>query len=206
MKQKLKIVAVAVGVVLLAGCGNKVANKQANPKVGNESNVSPKTKTNDSGVINSIKEAMKLGKTMKCTYEIKNQNEETKAVTYIDGKKYSTEVTIAGKKQKMVYDEKAMYSWQEGKKQGIKMTNECTQKMEENVPKDNTKNENTSEFKTNNNFDQAMDVKCEKVSSADFSVPKDIKFIDQCEMMKNIPTNIPNMPTDIPNMPKNISQ
>jgi len=35
-------------------------------------------------------------------------------------------------------------------------------------------------------FDGAMDVKCEDVASIDFSIPTDIEFQDQCQVMEQM--------------------
>ena len=55
-------------------------------------------------------------------------------------------------------------------------------------------------------FENSTDVSCEPYSGADFSVPSDIVFTDQCEMLKNMLKNIPagaNIPkgVNIPNLP-----
>ncbi len=204
--KKLKIVAMATGILLLAGCGNKPADKAG--EVGVE------TKNDNGGVVSSIKDAMGLGKTMRCTYRIKDQNGESTVTTYVDGKKYATEMNIAGNKQRMVYNEEAMYTWQEGQKQGMKMTKACTEEMDANIPEDSESNEDIPEIDAEDAFDGAMDVKCEEVSNADFSIPNDVEFQDQCEMLKGIMKGLPqNMggqngvggPNGIPggiNMPK----
>ena len=184
----IKIVAVAVGILLLAGCGNKVTDNQSQNQEQAQKQTQGKTQ---GGVISSIKDAMGLGKTMRCTYRIQDQNGQSEVVTYVDGEKYATEMTIAGRKQRMVYNKEAMYNWQEGQKQGMKMTKSCMEEMGKNAPEDNTENEDMPEFSAQNNFDGAMDVKCEEVSNADFSVPTDVEFQDQCEMMKGIMKNIP---------------
>ena len=47
------------------------------------------------------------------------------------------------------------------------------------------------------NFSDAMDVKCEE-AEADFSIPKDINFVDQCEMMKKMMDNANEMKNRLP--------
>jgi len=98
---KIKIAAVAAGVLLLAGCGNKAADNQSQSQ--NQAQVQTQAETKKSGVINSIKDAMGFGKKMKCVYKMKIGEETLETVTYVDGKKYMTETLVAGKKQKMVF-------------------------------------------------------------------------------------------------------
>jgi hypothetical protein len=142
-------------------------------------------------------------------------------VTYVDGEKYATEMNVGGMKQRMVSDGEAMYSWQEGKKQGIKMTNKCMEEMNADMPEDDEEEmDMPEEFDMETAFDDAMDVECKEFSSADFSVPSDVEFADQCEMMRNMMKNMEDMQKgngmpggaempggipggmDIPNMPK----
>lgn len=215
MKKTLKVTVVAAGILLLAGCGNQVAQNQ-NENKGESQNQEREQEQNRNGIVSSIKDAMGLGKTMRCTYRISDQNGESTVTTFVDGKKYATEMNIAGNKQRMVYNEEAMYTWQEGQKQGMKMTKACTEELGENMPEDNNDNAPAEDITGGKFFDEAMDVKCEEVSNADFSVPSDIEFVDQCEMLKGIMKNIPGgagaqngagMPggmdiPNIPNMPK----
>lgn len=181
---KAKVILLVAGILLLAGCGNKAVDKSSELKAEN--------KSGGSGMISSIKDAMGLGKTMRCTYRIQDQNGQSEVVTYVDGKKYATEMNIVGNKQRMVYNEEAMYSWQEGQKQGMKMTNDCMKEMNADMPEDEADEvDMPKELDIENAFDQAMDVKCEEVSSADFSIPANVEFGDQCEMMRNMMKNIP---------------
>jgi Spy/CpxP family protein refolding chaperone len=215
---KLKIVAMATGILLLAGCSNQAVQNQ-NGDAQNAQN--QKQEQKGSGMISSIKDAMGLGKTMRCTYRIQNENGgNDEIVTYVEGEKYATQMNVAGQKQRMVYDGETIHSWQEGQKQGMKMTKACTDEMDASMPEDDEEPEDVPEFDAENAFDEAMDVKCEEVSNADFSVPSNVEFVDQCEMLKGIMKNIPGgagtgvgaqngtgMPggmdiPNIPNMPK----
>ena len=198
----LKIAAMAAGVLLLAGCGNKAVDNQNE----NQEQVQTENKSEKSGIINSIKDAMGMGKTMRCEYKIKDANgEESSVVTFVDGKKYKTDMKIAGQNQHMIFDEEAMYSWTEGQKQGMKMTMACSEELAKNVSENNNDSAAPTPDPTGEKtFDNALDVKCEEAARADFSIPADVEFQDQCEMMKNMMKNIPaNIPTDIPaNIPK----
>ncbi len=188
--KKTKVVLLAVGILLLAGCGNQVEKNQ-NENKGEAQNQEREQEQNRNGIVGSIKDAMGLGKTMRCTYRIKNQDGEMEVVTYVDGGKYATEMNIAGNKQRMVYNEEAMYTWQEGQKQGMKMTKACTEELNKDLPESNESDVPEEDVTGEKFFEDAMDVKCEEFSNADFSVPTNVEFSDQCEMLKGIMKNIP---------------
>lgn len=203
MKQTLKIAALAAGVVLLAGCGQKAAQKSPTDTGAKNANT-PKMeqKSAASDVISSIADAMKSGKAMKCDYSIKDKDgNETKMSAYVDGKKYKSDFAAAGKITHMVFDGEATYTWTEGEVKGMKMTVACAQDLAKNAPKPaSSADQNAPTTPTNpeKTFDNATDVKCEPSSDGDFAVPSDIKFTDQCEMMKNLQKNMPSMPGGVP--------
>lgn len=193
---KIRIAVAAAGVLFLAGCGCQ--NKTA--PISQESPSAPKTeeKSPVSNVINSIKDAMLSGKTMKCAYSVKGENgSDFTYTTYVSGKKYKNEFSAAGTVQHVIFDGETMYSWAEGQKQGIKMTLACSEELVKNVPT-GSQNAPTADPSGEKTFDNAVNVKCEDASNVDFSVPSDINFADQCEALKNlqnmIPSNLPGMP------------
>ena len=192
----LKIVAMAAGILLLAGCGNKVTqNNSTDAGAGKEGAVS--------NVVNSIKDAMASGKAMKCTYTTKDQSGgEIVSTTFIDGKKYAGTTTAAGNVQHMIFNEEAMYSWGEGQKTGMKMTTACSTELAAKAPKNQSATAPAPEPNDpEKTFDNATNVQCEPNSGADFTIPSDVTFTDQCEMMKNVMKNVPSG-VNVPNMPK----
>jgi len=190
---KLKIFAVLAGVVFFAGCGQKAADNQITENSSKETKTVEEKSENQKGVISSIKDAMGLGKTMRCTYKIKDENGEMEAVSYVDGKKYRTDIMVAGKAQHMIFDEESMYSWSEGEKDGMKMRNDCFEEAAKDLPASGG-NEETPALESSNDeiFDGATEVQCEETSGIDFSIPGGINFVDQCETMKGMTKNIPN--------------
>lgn len=202
MKQTLKIAAVAAGVLLLAGCGQKAAQKSSTDAGANNAPPQTEQKNTVSDVITSMKDAMASGKMMRCTYTVADKNGGAITSTmFVDGKKYAGTTTVAGKAQHMIFDGDAMYAWSEGQKTGLKMTTACSQELAANAPKPaSSANQNVPTTPTDpeKTFDNVTDVKCEPSSSADFSIPTDVTFSDQCEMMKNLQKNIPNLPSGVP--------
>lgn len=190
--RKLKIATLVVGILLLAGCGNKPADKAGEMKAENKSGVTTETKAEKGGVISSIKDAMGLGKEMKCAYKFKGEAGDITSTAYVNGKKYKAESTVMGKKQIVIFDETAMYSWAEGEKNGMKMTKTCMEEMEKNIPKTQGGQAPASDSISDEEFfENSTDVSCAPYSGADFSVPKDIVFADQCEMLKNMMNSLP---------------
>lgn len=206
----IKIAAMAAGVLLLAGCGNKAAQNATDtgaPKAEEKSTLSE--------TISSIRDAMSSGKAMQCTYVVKDEKGgEINSAMYVDGKKYAGTTTVAGNVQHIVFDGEVTYFWSEGQKQGMKMTKACSEELAANVPKGQTDNTPAPApaADTEKTFDNATDVKCAPNNKADFSVPTDVTFADQCEMLKNmrssIPSgvNVPNMPAGVPtNLPAGVT-
>ncbi|HRY82951.1 MAG TPA: hypothetical protein P5232_04630 [Candidatus Moranbacteria bacterium] len=201
--KKMKIAVLAAGILLLAGCGNKVANNFTGSAVENKNGAGVET----SGVISSIKDAMGLGKAMKCEYRFKGEGGDITSTAYVNGKKYKAESTVMGKKQIVIFDETAMYSWAEGEKTGMKMAKTCMEEMEKNIPKAQGGQEPIADSISDEEFfENSTDVSCLPYSGTDFSIPKDIVFTDQCQMLKDMMKNIPagiNMPkgVNIPQLP-----
>jgi hypothetical protein len=208
--KKLQMFALAVGVLLLAGCGNKNADKPTESAQSQQPGMENNQIQNQGagGIVSSIKDAMGLGKEMKCTYKMKIGNEEMETVTYVNGKKYMGTTMVAGNLTHMLFNEDAMYTWTEGQPQGMKMTTACSEELAKNTPQTGDQNLPAPADPTGEKtFDNAMDVNCEPASGVDFSVPTGVTFTDQCEMMKNVLKNIPggaNIPKNMP--PVNIPQ
>lgn len=202
---KKKFFFAALGILILAGCGN---GSGESTKVSNQDNMTVETRkenTENDGMIKSIKEAMGLGRAMKCTYKMEEEG-GMEAIAFVDGEKYKMEVLVADKKQQMVFDGETMFSWGEGDRQGMKMTKDCLAQTEKNLAQ-NKEGNNLSEEEpaevNNKPFENAVDVQCAETSGIDFSVPAEVTFLDQCEMMntlfKNGPGSVPpGLPTNIP--------
>lgn len=202
MKKKMSIVFLA-GTFLFFGCGNKPADNNANVSNDEAKINQEEKKENKDDIITSIKDAMGMGEAMKCVYKVSDNEGDMEVVTYVEGEKYKTEMMVAGMKQYSIFDGETMYSWGDKQPQGTKMTKSCLEKMGKNAPQDSPENSD-EKISGEETFQNAMDVKCKKASSVDFSAPENISFVDQCEMMNNALKNIPqgmNIPQNIPQMP-----
>jgi len=181
MKKILLGTLVVAFSLTLSACGNKTQNQagEMEKQIGKEG----------MKAIASIGEAMKSGKKMKCTFKIKTGDEEMESVSYFDGQKYRSESRVMNMNQIAVFDGENMHSWQEGQKNGMKMTKACSEELQVQNRERNQGEEtqNREEMRIGEEaFDGAMDVKCEEVASIDFSIPANVEFTDQCQMMKQL--------------------
>jgi hypothetical protein len=190
--KKIKIVALAMGILFFAGCGNKSSlndlpvdvSETNTPSISQNSNVFE-------GETEKLVAAMNSGKEMKCSYKVGSGEDAFETVVFLSGKKYMAETKTSVNVQKMIFNEEAMYSWMVGQKDGIKLTNECLREMGEGAPSEPGEEAEEFEAQVPDVFNGAMNVKCEETSGIDFSLPTDVKFTDQCQMMKDLSGDMP---------------
>lgn len=193
-----KISLLTLGLFLifgLSGCGKADKNLQGDSEnkvteVKNQeaNDVQENMATNGASMVDKLKNAISSGKKMKCTYKMTDENGSTEVITYMQGDKYKSEINMGGMKTASVFDGDTMYSWVSGQKTGTKMTMDCingldvkgeteTEAMPENVPE--------SEDDFVDTLNNAENLKCEDAADIDFTVPGDVNFVDQCEMLKS---------------------
>lgn len=189
MKKVFLGIAVVGLAFVLSGCGAKKA-----PQDGGAQNQTKEESKEQGSVIGSIKDAMGLGKKMKCEYSVGTGKEAVKSTAYVEGKKYKAISTINGTTTNSIFDGNTMYYWQEGQKTGMKMAMSCMEELNKSLPEDQ---QNPEDFKSpEEQFEDAIDTSCVPATeSINFSAPSDVTFQDQCEMMKNL---INSFKTDIP--------
>ncbi len=177
-------VGLVAGVITLSGCGEKI-NQLKDVKNDVTSKVdSGKQMVEDSkGMIGGLKDAMKKGVAMKC------EDTENNWVTYTNGTKMRSEGMENGKKQVVLVTDGTTYTWDEATKTGFKMDKKCLENFQkdmgfgqEDMPKQQYEDDFTiEELETK---EETGSIKCTPSTEADFSVPSDVKFEDQCEMLK----------------------
>lgn len=194
-----KISLLTLGLVLvlgLSGCGkvdksNVNKNSEADLAKNQESVVAnEESNKGEMSMVDKLKNSISSGKKMKCTYKMTDENGSTEVVTYMQGDKYKSEIIIGGMKTASVFDGDIMYSWVSGQKTGTKMTMDCingldikgeteteTDTVPENIP------ESEDEFV--DTLNNAENLNCEDADDIDFTVPSDVDFVDQCEMLKS---------------------
>jgi hypothetical protein len=181
--QKIMIAIVAIlAVVAFSGCTKKTSPvsevKTPQAKQATEASVISSA--------NAIQEAMRSGEKTKCVYTITDKDGQvSQSEIFVDGDKYKSITNTNNGVFRAIFDGKATYAWSEGSKNGSKMEMSC---MEEVSFSDNGMSEenqdNPSVPDPTADFKNAVDVNCEKVDSIDLTLPSDVDFVDQCEMLK----------------------
>jgi len=186
MKKTLIITGLAVAVVFLAGCWNK--EKTGSVPI-------------ESSTINSMKDAIGLGKKMVCIYKDDTYGIETKM--YVEGDKYRSENTQGGDKRISISTGEVIYDWSENTKKGMKYETDCIKEANQGIPeREMIDVEETMKLKAED-YAQDNDVKtnCKPVSSIDFSIPSDVVFEDYCEVLKNQMKAMEQMQQNMPTIP-----
>ncbi len=197
MKKFMAITVAGLLVFVLSGC---TKNKQDAVDMDNLSKEDPAQKE-DSGVgsvISGFKDAISSGKKMKCTYTVQQNGDEFKSEAFVEGEKYKSTSTLNGKGMYAVFDGKATYTWSDDSKQGMKMDTACLEEMQSQVEDHQGEAVEEEMHYDGDAFGGALDVKCERVSSIDFSVPTDVEFVDQCELMKNQQKQLEELQQNLP--------
>lgn len=140
------------------------------------------------GIVSSIKDAMGLGRKMQCTYAI-GDDKSMQAVVLVDGEKFKSTTVMKDMTVYGLFDGETQYTWTDNEKQGNKMSKTCLDKMTarfQDMSADASKKSDTapSVQDLREGFDGLKDVQCQAASAADFSLPKDVSFVDQCAMIE----------------------
>ncbi len=186
----------------LSACGNKNQNQgEEKGQVQNQ-----EQKKEDGGIISSIADAMKLGKKMECVYTNNINGKEVKATTWVDGKNFKSSSEIDGRVMYSLLKDEVMYSWGEGIPMASKLALDCVKDLNKNLPEAQQDQKNKEMANPEESFQNAANVSCKPVASVDLSVPADIKFEDQCEMMKGVTQNLKDIKipagVNVPNIPQ----
>lgn len=154
--------------------------------------------------------AIASGRPMQCTYEYQSSDGGVmQATVFIEGKKYRMETNVAGMTGTVLSDGETMYTWSTDTRKGTKMELSCLDSLKGEA--DMAPSQAEEYGKTPEDaLKGKTGITCRPADQADFTVPSDVDFIDQCallkkssEMMKNyqdqIPQNVKDMmPAGIP--------
>jgi len=192
MKRLLNFSALALLVglaIVVAGCGTQ---KQTTEKIKEVKQQAQEKKANvfEKAKKKTFAEALKAKTPFKCVVK----DDESEVVTYLKGSDFRSEVNADGDKMITVKKGGVIYTWSEKDKEGAKIDLQCLEEFNKGME------EMESQLaELNKAFDaftpQALEGKvedgegsasCEPVMGIDLTVPKDVKFVDQCEMLKNL--------------------
>ena len=195
--KNLVLVGVLGTTILLSGCGEKIQEiKQTGENIkttideGKELAKQGKelaSKANElankeNGVLGGLKNILNGGASLKC------ESDDGKAVTYTNGKTFRSEVLENEKKQIIIMKDDVMYSWESGTKTGNKMKKDCFDEIQKdlNLPEQDKTVDVIDDLSVENLEKEQAEgkINCKPSTEADFNIPTDIKFVDQCEVMK----------------------
>ncbi len=191
IKQTKLIKTIGVGIIILgvtifAGCGKEDSQlNKAKDNMTAKIEKGKKMAKEGKGFMGGLKEAMKSGVVMKCV----TNNEGGDWVTYIKDKDFKSEgKTPEGEEMITISKNEVIYTWEKNKKKGYKIDTKCMEDFQKDLGISNITNDFKikKEFKFENLEKDEKDgkLKCTPSANVNFSVPKGIEFIDQCEMMK----------------------
>lgn len=151
------------------------------PKIPTQKEVGQEVQApQEEGFTGKLKDALTLGRSMKCVWE---QDENNFGTAYLKSEKVYTEVTAGGKKTHSIMADNCTYVWEEGKTDGYKMCYEPAEEEEVEIGEvPETQDEAAPEYEG-----QTPDVNytCEPaiVSDSMFNPPAGVTFISPQEMM-----------------------
>jgi hypothetical protein len=180
----------AIMTVSLSGCGNKTVDKLNSAKNDVVSKVEQgKEMAEDGkGLVGGLKEAMKKGLTMKCVAD----SPDGHWVTYTNGKYSRTEGTTAdGHEMVIVVNKEATYTWDKKTKKGQKLDKKCMEEFEKTFAGSAMNDTEGPAEEMVDDFtpekleakEKSGELKCSPSTKADFTVPSDVQFTDQCKLM-----------------------
>jgi len=177
-------VGLVAGVVMLSGCGEKVTQlKDMKDDVTSKVENGKKMVDEGKGMMGGLKDAMKNGVAMKC------ESEDDDWVTYTNGKEMRGEGMEDGAGQAVLVTGGVTYTWNTATKTGFKMDKKCLEDFQKGM-KAAQGDVPEQQFEDNFTFEdleaeeESGGIKCTPTTEADFSVPSDVKFEDQCKIMK----------------------
>jgi hypothetical protein len=163
-----------IGIGLLIGPGllsRKESGTTSQPEAGQEI-PEPEQET----FTGKIKDALSLGKSMKCTWEKDSGNFGT---AYIKGEKVYTDVTSGGTRMHSIFADNCTYWWEEGKTEGSKICIEPEEEVEEEAgPAPEAFAWETPDISYNCSVTVIADSK--------FNPPSGIEFTDLFEALKGL--------------------
>ena len=108
------------------------------------------------------------------------------ATNIAEGDRYRSEVETTEGTFISVFDGETSYSWVAGETEGMKMSHDCMTEFSGNMPE--VEEGETAMNETFETPEEALnmipDISCRETSSANFSIPGDVEFVDQCEVLQ----------------------
>ena len=185
------LTSVILAVFVLAGCKKKTpATGVQETKTEKQETVTDKAKE----TAMNIKDAIAGGKSMECEMKVGSEGNMVNSKFSVQGEKYRSEADFGEGKMISTSDGKVVHTWNEVTKEGTKISFDCIKSMETSAPEADDNDYEYSTYKSSEQIiDDAPDPDCKSVGSIDFSIPTDVNFIDQCEMLKKAQESLKNL-------------
>lgn len=177
------VIFIVVLLVLILGGGVWffTSDKQAEVSVVEKQGGRGEEKQAGSSVVSSIKDAMGLGETMRCTYA---GTDAATSTVLVSGQKFRATTMVSGMTSEVLFDGETQYMWSSQSPQGVKMSKTCLESLKQSFPQENAATDQKYDYEKD--FNTASGVSCEKVSGVEFAAPTAVTFVDQCAMMEQL--------------------
>lgn len=193
--KKMLLVCAVLCAVIFSGCGKKTSenasdenNLQLSAADQETEKEAPKINPNITfaDLVSSIEENKKLD----CKHLVKDEEtlEQIETHTYVDGEKYkSITYTTDGDTLYSIFDGETFYFWSKKSGQGFKMAKTCAEQFGSGQQENDEDREGfeLDTFKAISElFDEKGAINCVPTDYVDVSIPAEVVFADQCEMLK----------------------
>jgi len=187
-----KIVLIILAIILIGGGAfffmNKDQKSQESAEKKMTQDVMEKGSDAVSGAMGDVMNKIQSGVKMQCTYEMNTEDTgKATSIVSVEGDKYRSVTTVDGIEQHALFDGEDFYSWNTQTKTGFKMNKQCM----ENLQGEPVEEDELDETEMKDYYESAKDliadfpdIACEKTNDIDLTLPNDIKFVDQCEILK----------------------
>lgn len=187
-KPILVVLVVFVLLLLVFGTWKLAGARRAAPKAAQPQQ--QQSKSDESSITGSVFDLMKLGKTLKCTYDMNTEGAALSGTSYISGNRMrgdfeSTDPTGNKIQSHMISDGEWVYTWTSAAPQGFKMKVSDAD-SEATTPSESTPAESQKLDALKNDLDYKCAVWVEDTSL--LQVPSDVEFVDFSESLKKINT------------------
>jgi hypothetical protein len=175
------LLVLVAGLIVLSNQDNSLTVEKSGDVSDTNDTVEEINENEEESFFGSMQDLLTRGKSLKCTYNVADEDGEATGVIYVSGNKIRSEVEITGETgEKMEVDsiitEDWMYTWNSFMPGGTKMN---IKEMQSETGEDYSQDEEDK-------MREELDYKCRSwiPDNSKFVVPTDIEFRDMTEMMQ----------------------
>lgn len=187
-----RIITILMVLLLLgiAGCGGDdapaadIGAPDTEGSAESDAPVAAATADKEESISGSIKDLVARAVPMKCTWSFSSEGMDSSGTAYVNGDKYSTQVSADGETFNFISDGDYMYIWNTIQPGGTKMSIEAMEEM----GADTEQGEVDAGELNMQTLDADYNYKCTPwvVSNSKFVPPSDVEFKDFTEMMQQM--------------------